>query len=49
MGLRLHHGTAGALVAFAGKLTKQRTLALIGLAMIADDYRDFPFRDSNNH
>jgi hypothetical protein len=36
-------------VAAAGVLAKQRAVALFGLAAVAHDIRDFPWRDVDNH
>lgn len=48
-GRRIHHGTAGIFVAAAALLVHQPRLAAIGLAMIAHDAGDFPWRDCDNH
>lgn len=48
-GVRVHHGLAGligaALCALTGAHKLAATLALYG----ASDWRDFPFRDTDNH
>jgi hypothetical protein len=48
-GRRLHHGVAGLAVAAICTLFGHRRLALASAAYGATDWRDFPFRDSNNH
>ena len=49
LGLRIHHGSAGCALALGGLLAGLLPLLLIAAAMIATDYRDFPWRDRNNH
>lgn len=51
-GRRLHHGLAGALVigaSYRGRRTWPGLVALaVGALAVADDWRDFPWRDSDN-
>ena len=46
---RVHHGSAGCALAFLGLAGHRRLLTLAGLAMVADDWSDFPWRDCDNH
>jgi hypothetical protein len=49
VGLRVHHGIGGAVLA-AGALAVHRPRLAVGLALwAATDYRDFPFTDQCNH
>ena len=48
-GCRVHHGSAGLAAIAAAAILRRRPLAIVGLAALAHDRRDFPFRDSNNH
>lgn len=48
-GRRVHHGLAGGLAALALLRTNHRRLALGVAAFAATDWRDFPFRDCDNH
>ena len=53
-GLRIHHGSAGALLTAAGLALARRhragyVLAAIGAVALYDDRADFPFRDCDNH
>lgn len=50
MGKRVHHGAVGVgLTVGLIKFKKLRPLCLVGLALIAHDYKDFPWTDSKNH
>lgn len=46
-GVRVHHGPAG--LAVAVLVRRRRVLAALALAWAATDWRDFPFRDIDNH
>lgn len=46
---RIHHGTAGCALALLGVSRHRLLLTLAGLAMVADDWADFPWRDCDNH
>lgn len=48
-GRRVHHGTVGLAVAAIAFLVHQPRLAAVGLAMLAHDAGDFPWRDCDNH
>lgn len=48
-GRRVHHGLAGGIAALALLSTHHRSLALATAAYAATDWRDFPFRDCDNH
>jgi hypothetical protein len=48
-GWRIHHGSFGLALALTAVAVHRRRVALIGLALIAHDARDFPFRDRDNH
>ena len=48
-GRRVHHGLAGGIAALALLSTNHRRLALGLAAYAATDWRDFPFRDCDNH
>lgn len=48
-GRRLHHGLAGLIVCGAGLATRKRVIVALGAVLVADDWRDFPFRDCDNH
>lgn len=41
--LRIHHGLAGAALVGLGVVRRDRRVAALGLALIADDIRDFPW------
>ena len=48
-GLRVHHGSGGALLATVALVAHRRRVALaLGLWALSD-VRDFPFTDHNNH
>ena len=46
---RVHHGSAGCALALVGLARNHFLLTLAGLAMVADDWSDFPWRDCDNH
>jgi hypothetical protein len=48
-GRRIHHGSVGLALAAAAVAVHRPRVALIGLALVAHDARDFPFRDRDNH
>jgi hypothetical protein len=48
-GRRVHHGLAGGIAAVALLGTSHRNLALGAAAWAMTDWRDFPFRDCDNH
>lgn len=49
MGRRVHHGLAGGIAALALLGTGHHRGALAAGAWAATDWRDFPFRDCDNH
>jgi hypothetical protein len=54
IGKRVHHGSVGVgltltVLLAASKQRRLRPLALLGLAMIAHDIKDFPWTDNCNH
>lgn len=49
LGARVHHGAAGIGAAAALAALGRPALALAALAIAAHDWRDFPFRDCDNH
>lgn len=49
IGRRCHHGAAGLIAAAAAAGLGWRRVALALLAIAAHDWRDFPFRDTDNH
>lgn len=46
---RLHHGLAGSVAAALLALAGRRKWAIAAALLAAHDYRDFPFRDTDNH
>lgn len=48
-GVRVHHGAAGIGAAAALAAIGRPALAAVSLIVAAHDWRDFPFRDSDNH
>jgi hypothetical protein len=48
-GRRVHHGTAGIALAALALFAHQPRFAALGVAMIAHDAGDFPWRDCDNH
>jgi hypothetical protein len=52
-GIRVHHGSAGILAIAAAAIPAprpiRRAILLAGLAALAHDRKDFPFRDTDNH
>lgn len=55
-GLRLHHGTVGVALIVGGATVRRRAkvaaaAAAAGALLLAHrrEYRDFPFRDTDNH
>jgi len=48
-GRRVHHGSAGCVLALAGLARRDLRTVAVGAAMIAHDVRDFPWRDTDNH
>lgn len=48
-GRRCHHGAAGAIAALAALAIHRPRLAACLAAWAATDWRDFPFRDCDNH
>jgi hypothetical protein len=48
-GRRVHHGSAGVAIGLLGLVSRNPLLGVAGLAMVADDISDFPWRDSDNH
>lgn len=43
-GLRVHHGLTGSALVAVGLLTHERALVGCGLALVAHDAHDFPWR-----
>lgn len=48
-GRRIHHGSAGLVLAVALRAARRRKLSYLALLAVAHDARDFPFRDCDNH
>lgn len=48
-GVRIHHGSAGCALALAALARRDLLLAAAGIALVADDLADFPWRDCDNH
>lgn len=49
LGRRVHHGSAGAGVALVALAVRRPRLVVAGLALMAHDVQDFPWRDRDNH
>ena len=48
-GVRVHHGTAGLAAIVSYPVHRRRSVLAAGLAALAHDFQDFPFRDCDNH
>lgn len=48
-GVRIHHGSAGIGAGVALLALRRPWIAAAALIVAAHDWRDFPFRDSDNH
>jgi hypothetical protein len=48
-GFRVHHGTTGLAAIVSYPIHRRRAILLGGLLALAHDFRDFPFRDCDNH
>lgn len=48
-GRRVHHGSAGAVLAILGARTHRPILTALGLVGVIHDRADFPWRDDDNH
>jgi hypothetical protein len=48
-GVRCHHGSGVGALAVLALALRHRRLALALASYAATDWRDFPFRDSDNH
>lgn len=49
LGCRMHHGLLGGALAVSLTLAKKRKLAIAASVWAITDYRDFPFRNCDNH
>lgn len=48
-GRRVHHGVLGTVLALGALVAKRRRVAAVFIVYAASDYKDFPFRDIDNH